>query len=62
MPQLEVKSTGSPMADSNRLTCLELVNELEDMQITHLLKLVKSEKARSYLSSGTKFMMLKPFL
>ncbi|MEM1339829.1 MAG: hypothetical protein AAGF96_18860 [Bacteroidota bacterium] len=62
MPLLEVKKSSSPMADLNRQQCLELVNELTDTQVSNLLKLVQSDKAKSYLSSRTKFMVLKPFI
>ena len=63
MPQLEVKSTGSPMADANRLLCLKLINEgLGDNEIKNLLKLVNNDKARAYLSSDVKFNILKAFI
>ncbi|MFC4219024.1 hypothetical protein [Flagellimonas marina] len=62
MPQLEVKSTGSPMADMKRLECLNEVNALTDTEIKNLTKLVKSPKARNYLRNDLQFAKLKMFI
>ncbi|MBB1193556.1 hypothetical protein DNC80_07720 [Flavobacterium sp. SOK18b] len=57
-----VVSAVSDMELVTRKTAIEKVNQLPTDQLQRVLKLIKSPKAISYLSSDLKFAMLQKFL
>lgn len=61
MATVTVKET-SPMADLKRKNCMDAINGLTDTELGNFEKLLKSQKARSYLGSSIKFQVLKSFI
>lgn len=52
----------SPMAAMNRNKIFQIVDALDETELANLNKLLQSPKARGYLSSNIKFLMLKSFI
>lgn len=63
MPKSSIIVDGiSEMDLATRQNAIEEVNKLPTDQLRRVLKLVKSEKAKTYLSSDLKFAILQKFL
>ena len=63
MPQSNlVVTAASEMELVTRKNALEAVNSLSTDQLKRVLKLIKSEKAKKYLSSDIQFAILSKFL
>ena len=52
----------NPIDLNNRIKAVETINSMSATEVKNLKTLIDSGKARSYLSSDTKFMMLKPMI
>lgn len=50
------------MADMMRKNCMEAINGLSETELRNFEKLLKSDKAKSYLGNNIKFQVLKSFI